>query len=257
MTGARLHRPYARKRGGPPSVTTVLGVLDKPGLPWAAARETAMFAVFHMPDWQSLGEADAVERLRKHHRGIWDGRAAMGTLVHQVNEAWAHDETVNIEDAIRDVLDAGRVWRDYTLDELIGEANRYLDGLEKFWTDFQPETLQAEDVVRHPGQNSYIGQRDWRCRVNGERWLMDVKTTAQQDDDKGLYPDTWRLQLAAYRYAEERVHYDETGEEIGTEANEPVDHCGIIHLRGDGNYRLYQVPAGRTEMNRSLQLRAI
>ena len=48
----RKNGRYAVAIGGKhtaPSVSAIVGLLDKPGLAWGAARETAVFAVFH-PD---------------------------------------------------------------------------------------------------------------------------------------------------------------------------------------------------------------
>jgi len=254
----RLHRPYANKRGQPPSVTTVLGVLDKPGLPWAAARETALFAVNHPEELVGLLPAAAVDRLYRHHRGVWDHRAALGTLVHQVNEHWVHGEDVDLEAMVAEVQAKGKVWANLPTDTVIAEAGVMVDGLEAFWAAFTPDTISAEDVVRHPDQqNSYIGQNDWRVRMAGERWLLDLKTTGELDPAKGFYPDTWRLQLAAYRYAEEYVDYDDAGEETGTRKVEPVERCGIVHIRSDGSWALLPMQAGGTEHNRFLQLRGI
>ncbi len=75
------HRPYARKRGGPPSVTTIIGAQAKDGLQWGAAKENALFAVHHYDEWCDLDQPEAVDRIRKHFKGVWDGRAALGTLV--------------------------------------------------------------------------------------------------------------------------------------------------------------------------------
>lgn len=255
---AKVSRPYARKRGGPPSVTTVIGLLDKPGLSFAAANETASFALHHQDQWQDLPEAEAWDRLRKHHRGLWDGRAAMGNLIHAVNEAWCAGQEADLEQLIADVQAEKRIWQERTVDQIIDELDPFLSGLERFWHDFQPETLSAEDVVRHPDRiNAYIGTRDWRAAIGGRKLLLDLKSTAKMEEDKGLYFDSWRLQLAAYRYCEEVVLYDDEGNETGTKPNEKVDGCGIVHLRPDGRYELFEVKAAATELNRFLQLRSL
>jgi len=82
------HRPYAKTPGGPPSVTQVLSILSAPGLSWGAARETALYAVHHQDQWSGLRTADAVDSLYKHHRGVWDHRALLGTAIHQINAEW-------------------------------------------------------------------------------------------------------------------------------------------------------------------------
>lgn len=252
-------RPYANKRGGPVSVTTC-NVLDK-HLDWAAARETAMFAVHHQHEWAGLDPDDAVERVRRHFRGLWDGRAGMGTLVHAVNEAWTWGEDVDLAALVTQMAHADRrpiqVWQGVER-ETVDMAQGYVNGLERFWIEWQPITVATEEVVRYTGDLPYIGQRDWTADLaDTQRWLLDLKTTAQADETKGIYADSWRLQLAAYRHATEIVVYDDAGNEEATHPNYPVDRCGIVLLRGDDTYTFYEVQAGEAEWDRFMQLRAL
>lgn len=257
MPGARIHRPYARKPGGPPSVTTVLSVLDKPGLYWASARETATFAVLHQDQWIDLPTDQAVDRIRRHFKGIWDHRAALGTAVHQVNEAWAHGEEVDLNDIIDQVQAENRVWAKMDVGQIFAELSVMVDGLEEAWRALRPETISAEDVVRYSKveRQVYIGQNDWRVRIHGHSYLVDVKTSGQTDPDKGFYPDSWRLQLAAYRGCNEKVLYDDNCDEIHTEPLPPVERCAILHIRANGKWAFLPVAAGGTEHNHFLRLR--
>lgn len=252
-----MHRPYARIRNAEPSVTTIIGALDKPGLPWAAARETAMRAVYH-EDWRDMDPAQAVDLLRRHHRGVWDGRAAVGTLVHAVNERWAAGEDADVDQMIGDALESDRAAAGWRAEPALfaDVVHGYLDGLERFWHEWTPEQHEVEAVVRMPGV--YVGQRDWRCRMGGRGWLLDLKTTAEQDAEKGIYADSWPLQLAAYNHAPEIVRYAEGDDgrpvEVGTEPNGVAERCGIVHLRGDGHFALYEIDAGRDVFDRFLDL---
>lgn len=265
-----LHRPYARLRGKPErSVTEIIKLKSIPGLPWGAAKETALFAVNHQDEWTDLETDDAVNRLRTHHKGIWDGRAAIGTATHFVLEAWFAGQTVNLFKLVCDLAGtevtpqqddevdtegkripyvktdyAARTWVGHeaeATERLVG----YVNGLERWWNDWQPSGGTSEDCVRTPG--IYVGQRDrWGVTMKGgQTWGLDLKSTAQTDDDKGLYLDSWTLQLTAYDRAQELVDYAENDKgkviELGTRPNERVDRHGIIHLRGDGDYALYPV----------------
>lgn len=247
----KFPRPYAVRgsaaaRNAEPSVTRGINLLEKPGLSWAAARETAMFAVHHRDEWEDLDPAEAVEVLRRHHRGVWDGRAAMGTLVHALNEAYVRGETVDLDAEVRRMAEtehAARGWRGRE-DEVIAQAVLYADGLDKFWQEWCPTECVSEEVVRTPGL--YIGQCDMRCRlIDGRTARLDLKTTAEQDPAKAYYHDSWALQLAAYEHAPEVVIYgaDEEGRpvEIGTEPNPAHDVLAVVHLRGDGDYELLEV----------------
>jgi hypothetical protein len=245
-TRSPYHRPYARKRGIEPSVTTVLdSMMGTPGLSWAAARVTAVQAV-ETGYWRGLPEAEAIEHLRFWHRRFWNGRAAMGTLIHLINQAWIDGHTVDLGALVNlfaaEEPDAA-IWagREQAVADY---AALYIKGLEGFWLDFQPVTLGTEVVVRTPGV--YIGQLDWHVLMGGYRWILDIKTTAQEDPDKGIYLKEWMLQLAAYNFAEEAVEYelgpDGRPIETGTVPWPPAQRFGVIHLRGDGLYELIEIP---------------
>lgn len=234
-------RPYSRLKGSEPSVTTIIGELAIPGLSWGAAKETARYVVLGDDKWTSMDEKKAIDHLRMHHKGVWDGRAAMGTLLHSVNEAWIKGETPDLAKLVGAVSS----WKGREAEKIV-EADGYVAGLAKFWEDFQPTRSYTEQVVRTP--SSYIGTGDWWTMLRGECWYIDIKTTAEQDAEKGLYGDSWGLQCAALTAAREMITYkrDEKGKlyVASTEPNIPVDHCGVVHLRGDGDYMLYEVDAG-------------
>lgn len=266
----RLSRPYARKRGGPPSVTTVIDSMNKAGLPWGAAKETAVYVVHHLDDVAALvgehGPEYAADVLRRHHRGVWDGKADIGTLVHAVNEAWCAGEVAEL-DRIAAELKAAKSVKAADPLLLAAQAGPYVDGLERFWDDCQPETLATEYVVRHNGKGvEYVGTADWLAvlhgdavpeRLRGRPVLLDLKTTAEQDVQKGLYADSWRLQLAALRLADEVVLYDGEGNEVGTGPMPQVDWCGVVHMRGEGHYDLIELQAAGDEKGYFIRLRTI
>lgn len=253
-------RPYSKVKGSESSVTTILGVKNVPGLDWAAAKLTAEYAVYE-DEWAWADKAadalldppEQVDNLRRYFRGIWDGRAYMGTIVHAMLESWVKHETVDIHD----LVDAHGPWQKVH-DQKVDEAMGYVNGLAAWWDDANPSDIRTEECIRTPGQ--YVGTRDLVCTINGQRWLLDAKSTEQKwdpkkapDKQKAIYGDSWALQLAAYRYAREVITYkwvqgsDSRGKPkdmlaINTVAdNEPVDRTGIIHLRGDDTYRMYEV----------------
>lgn len=242
-------------------MTTILDALGgKGGMPFAAANETAEFLLDYPEKLAGLSRDQAYDRARRHFRGVWDGRAAMGTLIHSVNEAWTWGEVADIDALVAEAANRDkrpvRIWQGRE-DYIAAEAAGYVDGLERFWNDYEPTTVATEEVVRHADKlNGYIGQRDWVAELDGleGRSLIDIKTTAQQDITKGYYPESWRLQLAAYRFAEHIVEYDDAGTEVATHPAYPVMRCCVIHLRGDGNYELLEVQAGATEFNLFLQV---
>jgi hypothetical protein len=245
-------RPYSKKKGGPPSVTTILSAaIGKPALAWAAANETASFALNHRDEYADLSGEEAWDRLRKHHRIKWDRRAAIGSTVHGVNSRWALDLDADVEAIAREVCsNAKGECNEERLAGVLDEIEPYIDGLEQFWADWQPETLATEFVVAHGhSPHDYIGQADWLARLaDGRLWLLDLKTTGKAESEG--YPEEWALQLAAYRYAETVVLYDESGNETARKPREvllpEVEAAGVVHLRGEG-YRFLEIRAGREQ----------
>lgn len=245
----RVARPYSRKKKTV-SVTTLVDKLPKDGLIWGAAKESAIFAVQHQDAWRGLDEADAIDRIRTHFRGVWDSSADVGTLVHSVLESW-----IDGTEWSSATVDRSRLHKAKDDDELFAQLlNRmpgYVDGLAMFWSDTQPTTLATEVVLR---TDDIIGTADWIARLPGltdgvrffdsDVWLIDAKTTSELDPDKGMYPDAWRPQLFMYRHAAEVVHFHGTDEVAAW----PMEDCfprpnrtGILHLRGDGLYQLIEV----------------
>jgi hypothetical protein len=249
-TDAIPSRPYSRIKSEP-SVTTIIGELNKPGLDWGASKEAALYAVYSQDEWQQMEQPDAVDRIRRHFKGVWDGRAAMGSIVHAVNDAWIAGQSPNVEALVKEVPSFEK-----QIDEKVAEANRYVDGLERFWNDWSPTEFRSEEVVRTPGQ--YIGTRDLFGRLRGGTTLLDIKTTAQQDAKKGIYGPEWSLQLAAYNNAREIVTYkrDDKGKVVVDTVtdNERAEFTRIVHLRGDGNYVLFDVDAGPDQFDAFLGL---
>ena len=257
-----MRRPYARIRNKPErSVTEILDLVGKPGLPFAAANETAKEAVFGT-GWSVPDLDESYNRLRRHFRGVWDSRAAIGTATHSVMDGWFDGTTVDLETLVYDMAQndsSAKSWHGRE-PEMIETLIPYIDGAEKWWNDWDPTGGTSEECVRTRG--IYIGQRDrWSVSFRGGlRWGLDFKTTAHTDPDKGFYADSYILQLAAYRYAAECVVYEEVDKkirEVSTYPNEPVDRCGVLHLRGDGEYEFFELPADDEAMKAFLSLAAI
>lgn len=254
------HRPYARDPNAPPSVTQVIGMLDKPGLAWGAARETAMFAVHHRDSWDRLDSDAAVDRLRRHHRGVWDHRALIGTVLHRINSEWCQGRSVRLADIVSEIRARSKLWQRVPETELYAQLLPMSDGLGKAWRALDPETLSFEQVVRYRSPNpdvEYVGQTDWRARIGGRSFLLELKTTGSAKVGDGKYWDQWRLQLAAYRFATESVAYNDADQEVGTGELAEVDDAAVIHLYANGAYQIDSVQAGPAEHAIFLALRRV
>lgn len=255
-----MHRPYSRDPNAPPSVTQIVGLLDKPGLSWASARETANYAVHHMSAWSDLPGPEAITKLYRHHRGVWDHRALIGSALHEINAEWCQGRSVRVYDVVNRIRDESPLWRRKSSTELYAEILPMADGLTKFWQAYNPFPISWEEVVRYRTPNpdvEYIGTLDWRAEINGQPLILDLKTTGSFKHGKGKYWDTWRLQLAGYRYANEAVAYDDNGQEVDVTTVPEVSGAAVLHLYADGHTEFTPVKAGPREHEIFLALRRV
>ena len=155
-----------------PSITNVLGVLNKPALPRWAAKVVAEQAVAMRDSLAKLDEAEAVDLLKG---APWrsSGRAAdRGTTIHAYLEAKLQG------------LDPH---------EISGEAARYRKAADQFLSEWDPKPLAIELTVFGDG---YAGTGDlWATLNNGAVAVLDYKTS------KAIYPEA-ALQLSALARAD-------------------------------------------------------
>jgi hypothetical protein len=100
-----------------------------------------------------------------------DKKGAIGTSVHAALEALAQGSPPDLEDFEPD-------------------ARGYVTAICSWWLDEQPEPIDQEFVVAHPTLN-YAGRVDQLLEINGEKWLVDLKTSktlsAKFHTQMGLY----------------------------------------------------------------------
>lgn len=173
------------------SVTTIIGTLDKPGLIYWSAEETAKAAVHAADSLQIRIDEDGEEAVidwlsaARFRRPKGERTAAeLGTAVHAAAEEYALT-------GIRPDVD--------------DEVEPFLRQFEAWLDEFQPSYQATEVVVYHPTYG-YAGQADAFFSIDGTRFLVDYKTSKKTYDKRGNlrkpYPEQVGLQLAAYRYAE-------------------------------------------------------
>lgn len=172
------------------SITTILGVLDKPALMyWAAeqAAEAAVSVAKSLPDRiEEEGQAAVVKWLRDaRFRQPKDQRSAadLGTAVHEALEQLALTGSMPAVD---------------------DEVRPFLEQFDRWAQKWQPEYEAAELTVYSP-KYGYAGTADGIMKVDGMRVNFDYKTTRKSIDSTGKrtgpYPEVG-LQIAAARYAE-------------------------------------------------------
>lgn len=204
--GAGRHYRHPATGDERPSITNIIGVLDKPAIPRWAAKMVAVNAWKMRHSLDEMGEDECVDVLKG---SPWrkSGRAAdRGTSVH-------------------DYLEARALGLD--LPDLSGEALTYKAGADRFLELYRPEFVHTEFTVFGPG---YAGTGDFMAHIGDRLVIGDYKTS------KALYPEI-ALQLAALRFADEVV-VDGKVETMPT-----VDGCVGVLITPDG-CQVHEVDAG-------------
>lgn len=203
--GYRWAEPGKPVVGPLPSVTTIIGVVDKSGplVGWAK-REVANAALRNIDMLERLrveSGAEAAARWLATIPGYQrDTAADIGSTVHELAEALSRGQEVSVAP---DIVP-------------------YVSAYQAFLADFQPRFLALEEMVcslRH----GYGGTLDWIAEIGGEVWLGDNKTS------KGIYQET-ALQLAAYAYAD---FIGRPGIPRRFRLPRPALY-GVLHLRPEG-----------------------
>lgn len=191
-----------------PSVTTVLGMLDKPGVAYWTARVTAEGAWklarrrgYMLPEEPEEFVRD-LKRFGYDSRSQMDKAAARGTAVHEVLEGWIKEERIPVAT------------------EHPKHVAGYVRGLAKFLIERRPVFYESEVLVGS-ATHGYAGTRDTVCVLAGAegRELLDLKTS------KRIYPEYF-LQVEAYELA-------------GIECEEePTDRRGVVRVTPTGEYEV-------------------
>ena len=126
-----------------------------------------------------------------------DQKGAIGTSVHAALEALAQGAIPEIED----------------FDE---DAQGYIKAICSWWLDAQPEPIDQEFIVAHPTMD-YAGRVDQLLEIDGEKWLIDLKTS------KSLSLK-FHIQLGLYALAMEACGMGRP------------DRMGILHALPDGEF---------------------
>ena len=210
-----------------PSVTTVLGVLDKPALPWwgmkVGVEGVKELYEQHKVDCTRLSTEAAIEALTNHKLTVnhqRDKAGDRGSRVHAAFEEWAKTERVPNPDDFSD------------------EDRGYVKGLVKFLEEVQPRPRACEVLVGSL-EHGYAGRYDLRALLERERKVVYKRTPKRGDHfariapgnllvdlktSKSVYP-SHSLQLEAYEQASVECGYP------------PTDARGILQVSDDGGYQ--------------------
>lgn len=196
------------------SVTTIIGVLDKPALLYWSAEQTALAAVAARKSLDARiaeeGEEPVVKWLRDaRFRRPKDrlSAASLGSVAHAACEQYALTGVRPDNDAIAEMLKA-EGGNTFTATGIANETpviNQMLDQFDGWLARFQPAYQATEVVVYHP-LYGYAGTTDAFLTIDGVRTIVDYKTSREPYDSRGNpktpYPEQVGIQLAAYRWAQ-------------------------------------------------------
>ena len=175
------------------SVTTIIGVLDKPALLYWAAEQTALAAIHQQATWRGMLEDDAP--------GCTHEDADCAAV------KWLRDARLRKRPGVRSATELGEAvhaaCESYALTgtrpEVDDEVRPFLDQFDRWLQRFSPSYQAAELTVYHPDLG-YAGTADAFLSIDGVRYIADYKTS-RKASSSGPYAEQVALQLAAYRHA--------------------------------------------------------
>lgn len=208
-----------------PGVTTAINrAHEKPGLVWAAAKETAAWAAENVGLLDESRPDSWIREATGIHREKWNASGKRGTLLHDAARQLVTG------DPITPATD-GEPWPP----DVFASAQQ----LARFMDEWDVEPLLTERPVFHD-RDLWAGTIDAIARIrDGRRLLLDYKT-----GKTGIYPKD-ALQLAAYRHATHVQVFADGTPESGLE-DEPmmqVDGAACVWVRPD----FYEVRPVRTD----------
>lgn len=228
------HRYYLNGQGPVPSVTTVIGVLDKPAVVAWKARATADAIISNWPHVSKLiaeeGQDAAAKWGVREADKARDTAAALGTSVHRLADLIGTGGSDDGSEGFH--IDTGTL--------------PYVRAFQAFLARYggSQSIVSSEKAVW--SANGYAGTYDLLMQLPAqveagytgdetELWLIDIKTS------KAYYPE-YGLQLAGYRWADSIVLPH-------TPVVYPmpqVQRTGVLHLRPDQypdtGWRLIEYP---------------
>lgn len=193
------------------SVTTIIGVLNKPALLYWAAELAAEAALDNQATWRGMlndrGRAEVIKwlrdaRFRRPKNKL--SSAELGTTVHQACEEYALTGIRPDRDRLAGIART-HGGDQLDIDTELTVIGAMLDQFDGWLQRFTP-AYQATEVCCYSPTYGYAGTADAFLTIDGFRAIADYKTSREPFDSQGKprtpYPEQVGLQLAAYRYAE-------------------------------------------------------
>lgn len=195
-----------------PSITNIIGMKNKPGIPYWYAKTVANYAADHRERLATMSREEAFSLCRyTPFTDRDDTPSVIGDIVHGWIERHVKGDAPSDAEVGQAHVTARHMWESFT----------------KFVGHHSPEFTASEFTV-WSNAHGYAGTGDLTMKINGWHILADTKTGER------VYPET-AMQLAALGNAD--VMLDTEGREM------PVpkyDRYAILHLRPK-SWTLYPV----------------
>lgn len=218
------HEYWHNGIGPVPSVTTILGIVDKPAVGIFKAKEAAR-AILRKRDEGPLDpekEEEWIKWALKEADKARDTAADLGSSVHLLAELVGANESHP------------------TGFEVGSDTFPYIEAYRRFLDRYGASNIVSSEHMVW-SLNGYAGTYDFLMMIDGELWLIDIKTSG-----KGPYPE-WALQLAGYRWADSIII---SGDPRSYPMPE-IARTGVLHLRPDlytdTGWRLIEYPITYTD----------
>jgi ATP-dependent exoDNAse (exonuclease V) beta subunit len=193
------------------SVTTIIGVLEKPALLYWAAEMAADAAIDNEATWKGMledrGREETVKWLRDARFRRPKNRlssADLGTVFHSAAQEYALSGRRPSTDEIKALVQAKGGSKFSGIQAEADVIGQFLDRFDGWLQRFTPSYQATEVTVYHPDYG-YAGTCDGFLTIDGTRFIIDYKTTREPLDSRGNprtpYPEQVALQLALYRWA--------------------------------------------------------
>jgi hypothetical protein len=218
--GRSKRRSYLVNGEKLPSVTTILGCLDKPGLKYAAEKLAVAAAIELAREGElPITVEGALSRMKARDLRfwqVWDKKADRGTLAH--------------EDLV--ALATGADLPD--LDGLAPEQRGFAQGVAAWYADARPVMAEQEVMVASLA-HGFAGRHDLFGQILAlhptAKFLLDLKTTERlprykDGSVKPPYPEML-LQLAGYELARRESGY------------EASDYQAVLRVEATGSFDLF------------------
>ena len=205
------HRYYWNGGGPYPGVTSILKVIYSFPLERWKLEGVARRALRDLEMLQALrqrGDEDAAIRLLLDSKDESVAARDRGTLFHGWAESVNRGQDVPVPGEIRD------------------EAEGYL----RWMDEAKPNVRLVESMVISTTKYGFGGTFDAIADIDGQKWLLDIKTSKTVADRRGRVWRDMRMQLAAYAHAEFIGRPNDTRKYRIPQ----VERYGIVHVTATG-----------------------